>query len=358
MLLPTVFFGLLVLVLGLVPVVLGLALTSLEGVALLSLGLLVLTSAALLAVLGFLEADSALAVGADLGVSGLAGLDVAGRVRGEEVVFLGAGVDDSLLTSFLTGVVVLGVGVRPEGGAVVLAGEGLAVVDGVLGVAVVGLDVDVGVLEAVVGVAGLGAAGEERAAGTEPTDLAVLATDGLGASVVLLLVVDAVAGLGAGAVVFGLGFRPLAGAAGAFLIGCAVPVVFTPLDGALAGLAVPSGFFSATLVGVLAVGAVAEPTGFLGPAVVEVFLSRLPVVVFLVTPFACDFCAPFVRRLWPVGGRELVVDALVPAMGVFVLAGAFVLAFGSVGFSFPVLLVAESGAVGCGSASVAGKAWS
>lgn len=355
MLLPTVFFGLLVLVLGLVPVVLGLALTSLDDVALLSLGLLVLTSAALLAVVGFLEADSALAVEADLGVSGLLGLDVAGRVSGEEVVFLGAGVDDSLLTSFLTGVVVLGVGVRPEGGAVVLAGEGLAVV---LGVAVVALDVDVGVLEAVVGVAGLGAAGEERVAGTEPTDLVVLATDGLGASVVLLLVVDAVAGLGAGAVVFGLGFRPLAGAAGAFLIGCAVPVVFTPLAGALAGLAVPSGFFSATLVGVLAVGATAEPTGFLGPAVVAVFLSRLPVVVFLVMPFACDFCAPFVRRLWPVGGRELVVDALVPALGVFVLAGAFALALGSVGFSFPVLLVAESGAVGCGSASVAGNAWS
>lgn len=355
MLLPTVFFGLLVLVLGLVPVVLGLALTSLDGVALLSLGLLVLTSAALLAVVGFLEADSALAVEADLGVSGLLGLDVAGRVSGEEVVFLGAGVDNSLLTSFLTGVVVLGVGVRPEGGAVVLAGEGLAVV---LGVAVVALDVDVGVLEAVVGVAGLGAAGEERVAGTEPTDLVVLATDGLGASVVLLLVVDAVAGLGAGAVVFGLGFRPLAGAAGAFLIGCAVPVVFTPLAGALAGLAVPSGFFSATLVGVLAVGATAEPTGFLGPAVVAVFLSRLPVVVFLVMPFACDFCAPFVRRLWPVGGRELVVDALVPALGVFVLAGAFALALGSVGFSFPVLLVAESGAVGCGSASVAGNAWS
>lgn len=355
MLLPTVFFGLLVLVLGLVPVVLGLALTSLDDVALLSLGLLVLTSAALLAVVGFLEADSALAVEADLGVSGLLGLDVAGRVSGEEVVFLGAGVDDSLLTSFLTGVVVLGVGVRPEGGAVVLAGEGLAVV---LGVAVVALDVDVGVLEAVVGVAGLGAAGEERVAGTEPTDLVVLATDGLGASVVLLLVVDAVAGLGAGAVVFGLGFRPLAGAAGAFLIGCAVPVVFTPLAGALAGLAVPSGFFSATLVGVLAVGATAEPTGFLGPAVVAVFLSRLPVVVFLVMPFACDFCAPFVRRLWPLGGRELVVDALVPALGVFVLAGAFALALGSVGFSFPVLLVAESGAVGCGSASVAGNAWS
>jgi len=69
----------------------------------------------------------------------------------------------------LTGVVVLGVGVRPAGGAVVLAGEGLAGVDGVLGVAVVGLDVDV--LPAVVGVAGLGAAGEERAAGAEPTDL-------------------------------------------------------------------------------------------------------------------------------------------------------------------------------------------
>jgi len=57
----------------------------------------------------------------------------------------------------------------PAGGAVVLAGEGLAGVDGVLGVAVVGLDVDV--LPAVVGVAGLGAAGEERAAGAEPTDL-------------------------------------------------------------------------------------------------------------------------------------------------------------------------------------------
>lgn len=62
---------------------------------------------------------------------------------------------------------------RPAGGAVVLAGEGLAVVDGVLGVAVVGLDADVDVLPAVVGVAGLGAAGEERAAGAEPADLQI-----------------------------------------------------------------------------------------------------------------------------------------------------------------------------------------
>lgn len=62
---------------------------------------------------------------------------------------------------------------RPAGGAVVLAGEGLAVVDGVLGVAVVGLDADVDVLAAVVGVAGLGAAGEERAAGAEPADLQI-----------------------------------------------------------------------------------------------------------------------------------------------------------------------------------------
>lgn len=66
---------------------------------------------------------------------------------------------------FLTGVVVLGVGVRPAGGAVVLAGEGLAVVAGVLGVAVVGLDAVVDVLLADVGVPGLGAAG------AEPTDL-------------------------------------------------------------------------------------------------------------------------------------------------------------------------------------------
>lgn len=64
-------------------------------------------------------------------------------------------------------------GVRPAGGAVVLAGEGLAVVDGVLGVAVVGLDADVDVLPAVVGVAGLGAAGEERAAGAELADLQI-----------------------------------------------------------------------------------------------------------------------------------------------------------------------------------------
>lgn len=71
----------------------------------------------------------------------------------------------------MTGVVVLGVGVRPAEGAVVLAGEGLAVVDGVLGAAVVGLDAAVDVLLAVVGVPSLGAAGEERAAGAEPADL-------------------------------------------------------------------------------------------------------------------------------------------------------------------------------------------
>lgn len=98
-LLPTDFFGLLVLALGLLPVVLELALTSLEGVALLSLGLLVLTSAALLEVVGFLEADSALAVEADLGVSGLVVLAGAGRVSGEDVGFLVAGVDGCLLTS-------------------------------------------------------------------------------------------------------------------------------------------------------------------------------------------------------------------------------------------------------------------
>lgn len=75
---------------------------------------------------------------------------------------------------FLTGVVVLGVGVRPAEGAVLLAGEGLAVVDGVLGVAVVGLDVAVDVLVAVVGVPGLGAAGDERAAEAEPADLHIV----------------------------------------------------------------------------------------------------------------------------------------------------------------------------------------
>lgn len=69
---------------------------------------------------------------------------------------------------FFTGVVVLGVGVRPAGGAVVLAGEGLAAPDGVLGVAVVGLDA---VLLAAVGVAGFGVAGEERAMGVVPAGL-------------------------------------------------------------------------------------------------------------------------------------------------------------------------------------------
>lgn len=98
-LLPTDFFGLLVLALGLLAVVLELALTSLEGVALLSLGLLVLTSAALLEVVGFLEADSAFAVEADLGVSGLVVLAGAGRVSGEDVGFLVAGVDGCLLAS-------------------------------------------------------------------------------------------------------------------------------------------------------------------------------------------------------------------------------------------------------------------
>ncbi len=98
-LLPTDFFGLLVLVLGLLPVVLGLAVTSLEGVALLSLGLLVLTSATLLGEVGFFEADSALIVEADLGVSDLVVLVGAGRVSGEEVGFLAAGVDGCLLTS-------------------------------------------------------------------------------------------------------------------------------------------------------------------------------------------------------------------------------------------------------------------
>lgn len=54
------------------------------------------------------------------------------------------------------------------------------------------------------------------------------------------------------------------------------------------------------------------------------------------------------------------MDALVPAVGAFALAGAFVLALGSAGLSFPVLLVAESASVGCGSPSVCivGKAWS
>ncbi len=98
-LLPTDFFGLLVLVLGLLPVVLGLAVTSLEGVALLSLGLLVLTSAALLGVVGFLEADSALTVEANLGVSDLVVLVGAGLVSGEEMGFLATGVDSGLLTS-------------------------------------------------------------------------------------------------------------------------------------------------------------------------------------------------------------------------------------------------------------------
>lgn len=348
-LLPTAFFGLLVLVLDLFKV-LGLALTSFEGAALLSLSLLeVLTSAALLEVVSFLDADSGLAGVADFGVSGLVVFVAVGRVSGEAAGFLATEVGGCLLTSFLTGVVVLGVGVRAARGAVVLAGEGLAVVGAVLGVAVVDLDADVVLL----GVAGFGVAAEDRAAGVVPTGLVALETgglSGLGEPVTLGLVVDAEAGLGAGTVVFCLGFRPSADAAGAFLMGC---VVFSPLVEALAG------FFSATFVWVLVLVAAVDPTGFLGAVEdKEVFFSTPTVVVFLVTPLACGFCVPFVKRPCPVVGRELAVDGLVPAADVFVLAGAFVLVLASEGFSFPVLLFVAS--VGCGwpSVCVAGEAWS
>lgn len=72
-----------------------------------------------------------------------------------------------ITSPFLTGVVVLGVGVRAARGAVVLAGEGLAVVDAVLDVAVVDLDADVVLL----GVAGFGVAVEDRAVGVVPAGL-------------------------------------------------------------------------------------------------------------------------------------------------------------------------------------------
>lgn len=138
-------------------------------------------------------------------------------------------------------------------------------------------------------------------------------------------------------VVFGMDFRLLADAAGVF---------FSPLAGAAAG------FFSVVFTDVLVVDAVVEPSGFLGAALVEVFFSTPAVVVFLATPLACVFCVPFVKRLWAVVGRELAVDVLVPAVDVFVLAGAFVLVLGSAGFSFPVLSFAESAPAGCGSPSV------
>lgn len=294
-LLPTVFLGLVILAVLLFALgVFGLAVTSFEA-DLISLGLFVLASpAAFEGVEGFLEADSDLAGVAAFGVSGFACLVEAGRVRGEAAGFLAAGVV-GLLTSFLMGVVVFvdWTGVRPAGGAVVLAGDGLAGVV-VLAVEGEGFDADVDVLDAAEA-AGFGAADAGREVVVPAAGLVVLETGGLsvlGEAVVPGLVVAAEAGLGA--VVFGLVLSPFTGAAGVFLAAC-VPVVLAALAGAVAGRVVPTGFFSMVLGAVLVVTA---PAGFLDGAVVGVvFFSGAALGVFLATPLVCVFCTPFVRRL-------------------------------------------------------------
>lgn len=297
-LLPTVFLGLVILAVLLFALgVFGLAVTSFEEADLVSLGLLVLASPAAFEVKeGFLEADSGLAGVVAFGVSGFVGLVEAGRVRGEAAGFLAAGVD-GLLTSFLMGVVVFvnWAGVRPAGGAVVLAGDGLAPEVVVLAVEGEDFDADVDVLVAAEAV-GFGAADAGREVVVPVAGLVVLETGGLsvlGEEVVPGLVVVAEAGLGA--VVFGLALSPFTGAAGVFLAGCVVPVVLAALAGAVAGRVVPIGFFSVVLGAVLVVTA---PAGFLDGAVVDVvFFSGPAPAVFLATPLVCVFCTPFVRRL-------------------------------------------------------------
>lgn len=288
MLLPTTFLGLAVLaVLFLALDVFRAALISFDGVGLLSLGLLVLASTAgLQGAEGFLETDSGLAGVAAFGVSGLLALVEAGRVSGEAVDFLAAGVA-GLLASFLMGVglFVDVVGARPAEG--VLAGDGLAVEVVVLAADGVVFDAVVGVL-GVAGEADFGAADAGREAVVPVAGLDVLETGGLsvlGEEVVLGLAVAAEAGLGAEDRGFGLAFSPLTGV---FLAGCVVPVVF----------GAPTGFFSVVLLAVLVVTAPMVPTGFLEAVVVVFFSAAAPAVVFLATPLACGgFCTPFVMRL-------------------------------------------------------------
>lgn len=288
MLLPTTFLGLAVLaVLFLVLDVFKGALISFDVVGLLSLGLLVLASTAgLQGAEGFLETDSGLVGVAAFTVSVLLALVEAGRVRGEAVDFLAAGVA-GLLASFLMGVglFVDVVGARPAEG--VLAGDGLAVEVVVLAADGVVFDAVVGVL-GVAGEADFGAADVGREAVVPVAGLDVLETGGLsvlGEEVVLGLVVAAAAGLGAEAKGFGLAFSPLTGV---FLAGCVVPVVF----------GAPTGFFSVVLLAVLVVTAPVVPTGFLEAVVVVFFSAAAPAVVFLATPLACcGFCTPFVMRL-------------------------------------------------------------
>lgn len=278
-LLPTVFFGLEVLVADVLEA--GVLEASLEGVGLLSLRMGVFVSAALLAI-GFLVVTSDFE--ADLGVSGLDFVEE-GRVRGDSAGFLDAGVA-GLVTSFLTGVVVLGVcdpgSLPPEGVVEVgLGAAGLAVVEGVLGVA--GLAVAVELLAVL---ADSGRVEPVAGRGDAPVlvgVLVVLETGGLGEAAELGLVGVAEAGFGArgflAAVAVVLDLTPLAVVDGVFL--AAVPVadfallVFGP---------VPVAFFSPTLVVVLEAGAPAVPVGFLDRAEVGVLFLSAAGVVFFATP--------------------------------------------------------------------------
>lgn len=277
-LLPTVFFGLEVLVAGALE-------GALEGVGLLSLRVGVFVSAALLAA-GFLVATSDFA--ADLGVSGLDFVVEEGRVRGESAGFLDAGVA-GLVTSFFTGVAFLNVcdpgALPPEGVVEVdLGAAGLAVAEGVLGVA--GLAVAVELL-AVLAVGGR----VEPVAGRDDAPvlvgvLVVLETgglSGLGEATELGLVGVAEAGFGAAgflaAAAVVLDLTPLVVVEGVFLAAVPVP------DFALLVLGpVPVAFFSPTLVAVLEAGAPAVPAGFLDGAEVRVLFLSAAGVVFFATP--------------------------------------------------------------------------
>lgn len=276
-LLPTVFLGLDVLAaVVLEPGVL-------DGVGLLSLVRLgVFVSTALLAG-AFLAVTSDLET--DLGVSGFADFDVdEGRVRGDSPSFLAAGVA-GLETSFFTGVEFLDVcdadALPPEGVVEVgLEEAGLAVAEGVLGVAGLDATAELLVVPAVGGrvepVAGRGDAAVLVAG------LAVLeagALSGFDEAAELSLEGAAPAGLGAGgfleaAAAVVLVLTPLVGAV---FLGAAVPVIgFAPL----VARAAPVAFFSPTLL----LGAGAETVGFLEAAEAGVlFFSRVG-VAFFATP--------------------------------------------------------------------------
>lgn len=315
-LLPTVFFGLVVLAAAVLEV-LG---ASLEAVVLLSgLGRVVVLESTALLVVGFFVAGADFAV--DFGTSCLVGFGAElGRAEGDSADFLAVDGTD-LVTSFFTGAEVLDV-----------CDADTLPAEGVVGLEVAGFDAVEGLGVAGLGVAGLGAAPEllvvlllgGRVADVPEGVLVVLETgglSGLGEAAELGFVAVEAAGLDAAgflaAAVEELVLTPLV-AVGVFLaVGVAV---LAPL---VRGVA--EGVFFSPVFGVL-LGVEVVPVGFLGVAVIGVLFLSEADVGFLGTPLVWGLETPLERRLGVVFDAVALLVGVVPGLVFVVLLGVLDLA--------------------------------